>query len=422
MKHSLFEQAWVCRPEYLQSFSRFAKTISQETIEIIEVEISAGKRLSPISRTEKEVGHLYIKGTLTPNVDPFALLFGDGNTSYQQIQQEVAKLSADDSIKTVYMHINSPGGTVEGVDNTWQALRSLAENKTLIAINEGEIASGAYWLASAAHKIYSVSETNEQGSVGVLSGYVDWTQYDKNKGIEEKIFTSKNAKLKHPNAEGAQPGYDKALQNTLDDLEDIFVDRISQGRGLTVDHIHKKFGKGGMLLGKDAVASKMIDGVANLQDIYSKANDTSGDAVSVKTNNNKENNEVDLKELLENPLVKAEMDRRVAEADKAGYDRGRKEHVQEVEKALVFVSSEKYNDKVKAFAIDVCKGVKSIESLEMVVDLFDVETAKKEVKDAQETIDDVTEGEPVVSKQPKVTEFNERTIEERVKAMKGETN
>jgi len=414
----LSDQKWLCRLEYLIALARYSRSVDSDKLDKIAADIAAGK--IGAARKDAAIGHIYVYGSLVSQPDPMSVLFGRGYTTYQSIQEAAAQAAASDAITSVYIHINSPGGTVDGVDETWKALRALAENKTLIAINEGEMASAAYWLASAANKIYSVGETNEQGSIGVVAGYLDYTKYDEKLGILEKVFTSKNAKLKHPQAEGAQPGYDKALQKTLDDLEDIFIDRISQGRGLSADYVSKNFGKGGMLLSKDAAKVKMIDGIKSLSEIYSMVNTSGAGAVSVETCIG--DNEVDPKEMLSNPFVMAEIDRRVDAADKAGYDRGRKEQIAIVEKAMAFINTNSYPEKIRALAVDVCRGVKSFEAFEMVVQVFDQLRAVDEVSNAQQTEQNAVKDDNAVSIMPKVVAPKERSVDERVKALKGEVD
>jgi len=407
----------LCNVDFLVRFLAFAKTVSAEQIDLVEKELRNGTR-NPINIARKKPGHLYVYGTLVSRPDPISVIYGIGYTTYQSLQYEIEQLAASDA-DTIYMHVNSLGGEVEGVEDTHQMLKKLAENKTLIAINEGSMDSAAYWLSSAADKIYSTSDVAEQGSIGVVAGYVDYTKADERIGIDERVFTSKNAPYKHYKSNGskAQKGYDEELQKSIDEIEKIFIDRVATGRGVSEDYVKSKFGKGSTLLSQQAKKVKMIDGIMSLSEVY-EAND-GRNVVSKESNNNndkKEIEKVDPKELLENPFVIAEIDRRVKSAETEAYARGRKDHIAEVEKAMVFINSDKYSDEVKALASSVCKGEKSLEILEAVVDIVDQQSAKASVQEKEKETAELE----TVSVQPKVVEPKERSVEDRIKVLKGD--
>lgn len=74
-----------------------------------------------------------------------------------------------DRVKAILLHINSPGGTVFDADGIYRSIKAYKEkyHVPVYAIIDGMCASGGYYIAMAADKIYA-SETSLVGSIGVI--------------------------------------------------------------------------------------------------------------------------------------------------------------------------------------------------------------------------------------------------------------
>lgn len=404
----LSAKRWLCRLDYLLALAAHSKKVSEDRIQKIQAQIK--EDVVPITpkltfNLEKNEAHLYIYGPLISSPDPYIVLYSRYYTTYQSIQLDLEKVQEEGSIEKLYLHINSPGGEVEGLDDTWRELINIRENIEIIAVNEGDIASAAYWLASAAHKIIATSETDQQGSIGVIAGYIDWSEYDKKEGINEKIFVSKNAKYKHP----VQTGYDEKLQKTLDDLETIFVSRISEGRGLTTEHIYSMFGEGSMLLASEAKSVGMIDDIVFKSDLFSSGKDEPGAAV---INSNKGDIvTMTLEEMLNDPGVQAAIAQQVA----AARSEGRKVLLEDIKGVMPFLNSDSYSQKVKENAIAVLEGKKSKEAFDAIVEYEDELKALAEAEKAESDSDNK---QPLSGQKPNFTGSDNRSVEDRVKAIR----
>jgi ClpP class serine protease len=378
------ESKLLCSPEYLAALIAHSKYVSDKTLDAVNIRIEAGSiPITPqLSLDKNQNAHVYIYGPLVSSPDPFLFLFSNQFTTYQSIQNKIDK---------VYLHINSPGGVVGEVDNTWQAIMDLRKDFEVIAINEGDMASGAYWLASAANKIISTSETNKQGSIGVIHRHIDSSKMDERIGIEEKIFTSKNAKYKHP----SQEGFDEKLQKNLDDMEEIFVDRISKGRGLTKDDIYANFGKGSMLLSNEAKKVGMIDNIIPLSQLFFSDQDrpVTGDKSKLIQGDNEK---MTLEEMLNDPGVQAEITKQVTAAKKLG----KQDALSEVKNVMVFLSSDEYPKSVQDCALAVCEGLQPKVALDTLVAHVDQERASAAALAAEQ---DANNQEPLPGVKPEVT-------------------
>ena len=67
-----------------------------------------------------------ILGSMPPNIPPVAL-FGGGVTYGYAVQEVLQKAASDESIKGVFLHVQSPGGTIFGSYAIFEGLKSYKE-------------------------------------------------------------------------------------------------------------------------------------------------------------------------------------------------------------------------------------------------------------------------------------------------------
>ncbi len=208
-----------------------------------------------------------INGPLTVSGPSWlAKFFGFGGTGYNDIISAARTLRADESVKSVILKMNTPGGTVEGMDEAKQALDLLALDKEVTAENHGMIASAGYYMAMAASKIKALSPLAVTGSIGVVVAGLDFSEAMSQVGIRKIKIVSKNAPDKQ-----ADPTTDKGrdiIQAQIDAMERVFINTVAEGRNTTTEDVIANFGKGGVLIANDpgegnpdALSVGMIDSV-----------------------------------------------------------------------------------------------------------------------------------------------------------------
>ena len=231
-----------------------------------------------------------IKGPLSPaGSSPLARFFGYGGTGYIDIIEAAQSLQNDPAITSVDLAIDSPGGTVAGMDQARQALESLATEKTVNTVNNGMMASAAYYLGTVGAKIQAVSPLAVSGSIGIIMAGYDWSESLARDGIKKIRIVSVNAPNKQPDpatAEGRE-----LLKSDANAIERVFISTIAEGRNTTTDDVIANFGKGGILIAQDpdpekpdALKTGMIDsvvtskGVMTLDDSENNTEELSNDA------------------------------------------------------------------------------------------------------------------------------------------------
>ena len=202
--------------------------------------------------------HIPIAGVLVQAVNPCAALFASAETEYGFIRAASEAADQDPSVRSIAFEVNSPGGDVDGVGETGQIIAGL--RKPTVANVHGMAASAAYWLASQADQIVAASPASQVGSIGIIAQLIDDDEALAQGGIKRHVFVSTAAPDKRPDL-NTEEGQSKMIA-MVDDLHSVFAEAVADGRDTTVDKVNSNFGRGGLVIAKDAVKAGMIDGIA----------------------------------------------------------------------------------------------------------------------------------------------------------------
>jgi len=193
-----------------------------------------------------------IEGVLSEKPDFLAAWFGGGNTLYPDIIGAIAEANGDPVVERIVLDVGtSPGGDINGLFATMDAIRN--SGKPVVARVKNMAASGAYGLVSQASEIRAANRGTQFGSVGVA--------YDTMVFSEEVSIASTESPNKRPDlttAAGRQ-----VVREQLDDYHAIFVEGIAVGRGTTVAAVNKAYGRGAIVLARDALDKGMIDAIGD---------------------------------------------------------------------------------------------------------------------------------------------------------------
>ncbi|MGZ3708716.1 MAG: signal peptide peptidase SppA, partial [Bdellovibrionota bacterium] len=130
-------------------------------------------------------------------------------------------------------------------------------------------ASGAYYVACAAKKVYANAGTIT-GSIGVIMEFANLSKlYD---WAKVKRYSIKTGKYKDAGAEYRDMTEDERalLQGMVDDVLVQFKTAVSTGRKLTMEQV-TKIADGRIFSGAQAKAAKLVDEVGTLQDAINEA-------------------------------------------------------------------------------------------------------------------------------------------------------
>ncbi|MBH76334.1 MAG: signal peptide peptidase SppA [Flavobacteriales bacterium] len=177
----------------------------------------------------------------------------------------IKQLKDDNEIKAVVLRINSPGGSALASDIILNELNQLKKIKPLV-ISMGDVAaSGGYYIASNANKIFA-SENTITGSIGVFGLFFTMEDLLKNKmNLHfDEINSNKFSNFGNP-YKALNKDEKNMLANLIDRTYGSFLNRVSEGRSIPVKKV-EEIAQGRVWNGKDAKINGLVDQIGNLND------------------------------------------------------------------------------------------------------------------------------------------------------------
>ncbi len=166
--------------------------------------------------------------------------------------------------KAVALAINSPGGSPVQSSLIAARIRRLADKHEIPvhAFVEDVAASGGYWLASAADKIWA-DECSVVGSIGVISAGFGLPDFIARHGIERRVHTAGRSKSQLDMFRPEKPEDVARLKTLLDEMHRIFIAQVKTRRGSRLTGGEETF-TGEFWLANRAQELGLIDGIAHL--------------------------------------------------------------------------------------------------------------------------------------------------------------
>jgi len=148
-----------------------------------------------------------------------------------QIRKDLRDARTDKSVEGVMLAMDSPGGTVNGISDLADEVRAFAKSKPLAVHAEDTLASAAYWTAANATQI-SASPGAMVGSIGAYTVVDDLSGINAENRVKTYVVRSGDYKgIGVPGAE-VTPEQLAEVQRMVDDVSDIFVKAVQDGRSL----------------------------------------------------------------------------------------------------------------------------------------------------------------------------------------------
>lgn len=155
------------------------------------------------------------------------------NASAENINASLQAAFADSNTVGVILKINSPGGSpVQAgmINDEIRRLRAKHKSIPLYVVVEEMCASGGYYVAAAADKIY-VDKASIVGSIGVLMDGFGFTGLMDKVGVERRLLTAGSNKGMLDPFSPVSPQQKQYAQDMLNEVHQQFIDVVKQGRG-----------------------------------------------------------------------------------------------------------------------------------------------------------------------------------------------
>ncbi|AFT67214.1 MAG: protease-4 [Cycloclasticus pugetii] len=173
------------------------------------------------------------KGPHTAMVDVKGIIVSGGEADAESIIKSLKNAVKDPNTKGIVLRVNSPGGSPVQSSYVYEAIRELKNTHPTLpiyAVVEDLCASGCYFIASAADKIF-VNQSSIVGSIGVVMNGFGFTDTMKSLGVERRLYTAGEHKGFLDPFSNVKPAEKAHVQGMLNDIHTEFIESVKSGRG-----------------------------------------------------------------------------------------------------------------------------------------------------------------------------------------------
>ncbi len=199
---------------------------------------------------EKHTALVDLKGVIAPGAE----------ASADNIATALRRAFENPKTAGVILRINSPGGSPVQSGYIYDEILRLREkypDTPLYAVVSDICASGGYYVAAAAEKIYA-DQASIVGSIGVRMDNFGFVEAMKRLGIERRTITAgENKALLDPFAP-ENPKVREHLKTLLTNVHNQFINAVRQGRGERLKEVEGMF-SGLIWTGDQAVEIGLVD-------------------------------------------------------------------------------------------------------------------------------------------------------------------
>lgn len=157
-------------------------------------------------------------------------------TGYNMIQNALSAAVADNDVERILFDVDSGGGEAAGCPETAQMIRDAGAIKPTMAFIDSSCYSAAYWLASAANKVVSLS-SGGVGSIGAIAVHTDYSEALSDNGIKVTYIRAGNDKAKGGPYEPLDADTTKRIQSAVDKCREQFAQNVADNRGLSLKEV-----------------------------------------------------------------------------------------------------------------------------------------------------------------------------------------
>ena len=171
----------------------------------------------------------------------------------------IADLRDDDAVKAVVLRLDSAGGTAVGGEALYLSLRSLAEEKPVVAVLGTTATSAAYMAALAADHVLA-REASITGSIGVLFQTAEFTALLEEIGVRAEAIRSGPLKAKPTIYEQLDDPTRQVMRSVVSDTYELFLRLLMERRSLDRETA-LTLADGRVFTGRQAVQAGLVDAI-----------------------------------------------------------------------------------------------------------------------------------------------------------------
>lgn len=196
----------------------------------------------------------------TAVIDVVGQISEDQATNAENVIDSLQEAVKNKNTKGVILHLNTPGGTPVQSDYIYSEIRRIKKEHPdlpIYAVISDICASGGYYIASAADKIFA-NQASIVGSIGVIMNGFGFVDTMNKFGIERRVLTAGAHKAMLDPFSPLKTDENEHMQTLLNQVHKQFIDAVKQGRGARLKDTPELF-SGLVWTGSEGLKLGLID-------------------------------------------------------------------------------------------------------------------------------------------------------------------
>lgn len=206
---------------------------------------------------------IYVHGDMVDGKSRTIPLLGMHLAGSYSIAESLQRARKDPLIGAVVLRIETGGGSALAADVLWREVELTSEIKPVIVSMGSAAASGGYYIASPATRIFA-NPLSVTGSIGIFSGKADVSELLRRIGVTVEVYKTTPAADADAFYRPYTPGERAALSREVASRYDLFLARVAHGRKLQKAEVDS-VGQGRVWTGEQALAHRLVDELGGLR-------------------------------------------------------------------------------------------------------------------------------------------------------------
>ena len=201
-----------------------------EQVSLVDYSEVSGKSLGVERNSKNHIAVVYAEGTIVDGQG------GVGEVGGDRFARIFRRLQQDKAVKAIVLRVNSPGGSATASEVMQREIKLVGKTKPVIVSMGDVAASGGYWIATDANRIFAEPNTIT-GSIGVFGVLPNFQKLANNNGITWDVVKTATLADSQTVTRPKSPQELAVYQSSVNRLYSLFLSKVAQGRKLPAQKV-----------------------------------------------------------------------------------------------------------------------------------------------------------------------------------------
>lgn len=251
------------------------KTVRELTGRSTRLVSDGRRRVAPETfGNDRFVAIVYVSGDIVDGRNQSIPFLGIDVTGSYTIAETLKAVREDPRVGAVVVRVDSPGGSSMASDVIWRQVQLTAKAKPTVVSMGSVAASGGYYLAAPATRIFA-NPLTVTGSIGVFAGKADLSELLNRIGVDVEVYKTHERADADSFFRPLSEDERAALESKVEHFYQLFLSRVAEGRKLTKEAVHEA-AQGRVWTGEQALGHALIDELGGLRQAIAWAEQKAG--------------------------------------------------------------------------------------------------------------------------------------------------